>query len=201
LRTIVVAALFVLGVKVLGSMLWEYPRYFPADFEATFLIGREESFTPLYAMAFYVHIIAGPLTMLLATFLMWSGGRRRWLAWHRWAGRSLMALIFAALAPSGLVMAPKAFAGPVAGVGFAVLALLTALMAGQTLYYARQRRFAPHARWAGRCYVLLVSPLILRVVAGLLIVLQADTELAYCLNAWLSWLAPLAIYEVSRRWW
>lgn len=196
LRTIVLAALFALGLKVLISILLEYPRYFPADFDATFLIGREKSFTPTYATAFYIHILTGPLAIVLSTLLMWSGGRARWLTWHRWAARSLMLLIFAALVPSGLWMAPQAFAGPFAGVGFATLSLLTALTAGMALRYARQKKFAIHQRWATRCYVLLVSPLLLRIVGGLLQVLQIESEWAYVMNAWLSWLVPLAAVEI-----
>jgi len=199
LKTIVLAALFLLGAKVLASILLEYPRYFPADFEATFLIGRERSFTPTYATAFYVHILTGPVAIVLSTFLMWSGGRARWLTWHRWAARGLMVLILAALVPSGLLMAPQAFAGPIAGVGFATLSLFTALTAGMTLRYARQKRFAIHQRWATRCYVLLVSPLLLRVVGGLLQVLAIDSEWAYVMNAWLSWLVPLAAVEIYWR--
>jgi hypothetical protein len=196
LKPIVATALFVLGLKVLVATVLEYRRYFPADFEATFLIGREASFTPTYAAAFYVHIITGPITILLGTFLMLTGGRKRWLAWHRWAARVLMFLIFAALVPSGLLMAPKAFAGPIASIGFVTLSLLTALTAGLTLGYARLKKFGLHQRWATRCFVLLISPLLLRVVGGLLIVLQADSELAYVLNAWFSWLVPLALLEI-----
>lgn len=195
-----VAALALLGVKVLASILIEYRWYFPANFaEAAFLIGRERTFTPAYAAAFYVHILTGPPTIVLATFLMWSGGRKRWLSWHRWSARVLMALIFVALVPSGVLMARRAFAGPLAGIAFGLLSLLTALTAAMTLYFARQREVGRHQRWATRCFVLLVSPLILRVVSGVFIVTQTESPSAYILNAWLSWLLPLVIYEIGWR--
>lgn len=197
LRFAMTAALVALGLRVLGGIVYEYRHYFPANFtEATFLIGRDESFTPLYAAAFYTHILSGPPTILLAGFLVGSGGLARYRVAHRWAARVLMLLIFVLLVPSGLMLAPRAFAGPVAATAFFVLSLATAFSAGCTLYYARARRFAVHQRWAMRCFLLLVSPLILRVVAGTLLVIGYDELLGYQCNAWLSWLVPLLIYEI-----
>ncbi len=195
LKAIIVTALILLGARVLSGIIFEYRLYFPANFEAAFLIGREESFTPVYAAAFYTHILSGPPAILLAAFLIGSGGRARLRLWHRWAGRALGLLIFAALLPSGLVMATQALAGFIAGAGFAALAIATAVCAAAAIASARARRFAPHQRWAGRTFMLLVSPLLLRVISGVLIVTGADSETAYCLNAWLSWLVPLMIYE------
>lgn len=197
LRFAVIAALTVLGVRVLGGILYEYQHYFPANFTtSSFLIGREESFTRLYAAAFYTHILSGPPTILLAGFLLWSGALPRLRAWHRWAARVLMSMIFLLLVPSGLLMAPNAFAGPVAAAAFITLSLATAVSAGCTLYFARTRRFAAHQRWATRCFLLLASPLLLRVVSGMLTVISYEEPLAYRLNAWLSWLVPLLAYEV-----
>jgi uncharacterized membrane protein len=189
------AALF---VKVLVSILIEYRWYFPADFDSAFLTGREKIFHGLYATAFYVHVVTGPMTVVLAALLMWSRGRTGYRSLHRWAGRSQALLVLGALVPSGLVMTRHAFAGPIAAVGFMALSLITATCMAAAVYYACARQFSLHQRWATRCFLALISPLILRVVSGGLIVTHLDTPLAYCLNAWLSWLIPLALYE---GWW
>lgn len=199
LRQVVTVAVMLLLTKVFVSILLEYRYYFPADFEAPFLIGRRETFTRFYATAFYTHLISGPLSLILGTYLMWSGGRPKQRAAHRWAGRAQAINIFAALVPSGLGMATQAFAGPIAGVGFATLCIATTLCMLATIYYAIKRRFKLHERWATRCYILLVSPLILRLASGALIVTGFESELGYRLNAWLSWLVPWAIYEVWRH--
>ncbi|QDU25085.1 hypothetical protein ETAA8_01460 [Anatilimnocola aggregata] len=189
----------VLGLRVLVGILLEYRWYFPANFvESAFLTGREETFTRAYAIAFYTHIISGPPTIVLGTFLVWSQGAGRFRLWHRWAGRVQMVLIFAALLPSGLMMATQAFTGPMAGWGFAALTLATAFCAALAVYYACTKRILLHQVWASRCYVLLISPLILRVVSGALIVTGTESETTYVLNAWLSWLVPLAMYEIWR---
>jgi hypothetical protein len=197
-RPLLLAAIALLGLRVLLGIVFEYRFYFPPNFtDAAFLIGREETFTRLYAAAFYTHILSGPPAIVLATFLLATGGQARWRTWHRWGGRWLGALIFALLLPSGLIMARHAFAGPIAGVGFAALTLTTALCAGFAIACARQKRFVQHQRWATRCFLLLISPLILRVVSGVLIVTNSESETAYQLNAWLSWIVPLLVYEVG----
>ena len=198
-KTIVAVALGVLGLRVLVGILLEYRRYFPPDFEAAFLEGRRATFTATYAAAFYTHILSGPPALVLAAFLLWSGGDGRWRNWHRWAGRILGVLIFGAVLPGGLLMALQAFGGPAAGVGFAALAVATGICAAAAIHHARRDRFAAHQRWAQRCFLLLASPLILRLVSGVLIVTNTESLTAYCWNAWLSWLLPLAIYEVSIR--
>lgn len=193
-------AVALLGLRVFLGILSEYPKYVPPDFDSAFLTGREKSFTPFYATAFYIHLVSGPLAILLGCFLVWSRGRGSWRTWHRWAGRVQMAQIFALLVPTGLIMARDAFAGPIAGAGFAALSLATGATAAIALYYAINKRIVLHERWATRCFILLVSPLLLRVIAGAAIVTQYESLTTYQLNAWLSWLVPLLSYEVWLRW-
>jgi hypothetical protein len=195
LKKLAILAAAILGLKILASIVLQYRGYFPPDFESPFLIGRESTFTPLYATAFYVHIVSGPLAILLVAFLLFTSGAAKLRPWHRWAGRAQAVLIFVLLVPSALVMAPRAFAGPLAGFGFAALAIATAWCAGVAVWHVRSRRIAQHRKWAVRCFVLLISPLIFRLVAGGLIVTGWESPLAYCANAWLSWLAPLLICE------
>jgi hypothetical protein len=66
------------------------------------------------------------------------------------------------------------------------------------LYFARTKDFRLHRRWATRCFLLLASPLLLRLIAGAAIVTHMESDWFYRLNAWLSWLIPLTIYET---WW
>jgi hypothetical protein len=52
LRYALVAALLLLGLRVLAGIVYEYRHYFPPNFdEATFHIGCEATFTPSYAAA------------------------------------------------------------------------------------------------------------------------------------------------------
>lgn len=198
-KKILLAAIAVLVSRVLLGILLEYRWYLPANFdESAFLSGRRYTFTGLYSAFFYVHILGGPIAIALACFLLLSGGRLRFRTWHRPAGRTLVLIVLLLLTPSGLVMAWHAYAGPLAAVGFGLLSLLTAATALMSAYHAKAKRFALHRRWAERCFVLLISPLILRLIAGAVIVMDIESLWTYRLNAWLSWLVPLTIYEMSK---
>lgn len=199
LQTIAMGAVAVLFAKVLVSILLEYRWYFPADFDASdFLSGRRHTFIGLYRAAFYAHIVSGPIAVILGAFLMLSGGRSRYRHVHRFAGRLLMLIVLAVVLPTGLVMAREAYAGPVAAWGFGALSVATAACAAMAWRLVRARKFQTHRRWATRCFILLASPLLLRLIGGAILVLQMESEWTYRLNAWLSWLLPLAAYET---WW
>lgn len=192
-----VAAIVLL--KVLVEILYEYRWYFPADFDASaFLIGRRDTFFGVYRAAFYAHILGGPTVVILGLFLMFSGGRSRFARLHRRIGRILMLIVLAIVVPSGLAMAFQATAGPIAGFGFASLSIATAASAAAALHFARKARFRSHQKWATRCFILLCSPLLLRLISGAAIVMQLESDWFYRLNAWLSWLVPLAVCEA---WW
>lgn len=193
-------ASWVLLAKVFVSILLEYRWYFPPNFEASaFLLGRQEIFNGLNATAFYAHIVSGPAALLLLAWLMLSGGRTFFGLSHAWLGRLQGMVVVLIVVPSGLVMACHTLAGPLAGWGFATLAVLTAASTIAAGLSARARQFQAHRKWAVRCCILLCSPLLLRIATGWAIVLGLESQLFYISNAWLSWLVPLAIYELTQR--
>ncbi|MCA9160330.1 MAG: hypothetical protein KDA72_18485 [Planctomycetales bacterium] len=80
---ILLAALSILFTRVLVGILLEYRWYFPADFdESAFLSGRRYTFTGFYPAFFYVHIVSGPVSIVLASFLVLTGGLARFRRWH-----------------------------------------------------------------------------------------------------------------------
>src|SRR5262245_47588482 len=94
LRAIAAFAVAVLFVNVLLSILVEYRWYFPADFEqSSFLSGRRHTFLGVYRAAFYAHIFSGPLTVILGTFLIFTGGRSQYRHLHRPAGKLQMLIV------------------------------------------------------------------------------------------------------------
>ena len=185
--------------KVLVSMVAEYVNYFPPNFDAAFLIGREDSFFGVYAPAFYIHIVISPVVFLIAAYLMLSSKWKAHGAWHRRLGKLQLVLVCVLVVPSGMVMGCWAFSGPIAGVGFALQSILTGVTIIVAARYAMQRRFVEHQRYATYCFLLLVAPLLFRIASGVLIVSGYESLAAYQLNAWLSWMIPLAIYEARRQ--
>lgn len=188
---------------VLAGILRNYPRYLPPDFTSDFLLGREAYFHGGYRWAFYAHLAAGPITLLLGLALISDSLRRRLPAWHRGLGRLQIAIVLLLLAPSGLWMSTAAATGAVAGIGFATSALMTVLCALLGWRAAVQRRFAAHGMWMTRLLALLCSAVALRLLAGLADLAGLDADGLYPTLAWASWLLPLAACEawlvISRR--
>ena len=184
-------------VRCLIGILLEYRWYFPLDFaQSSFFLGRQAIFSGWYPVAFYVHIIASPIALLLTTWLIFSGQRSGNMRWHRYAGRTLGVLVLLGVLPSGMVMATKAIGGPVSAWGLFALATATGLTVVMAAVRARQHSYVPHRRWATRCFLLLLSPLLLRMVIGLNTVVGFDYLTVYQWSAWLSWLVPLLVYEI-----
>lgn len=183
--------------KIVIGVFIGFADYFPPNFQSDFLRGRGTYFFGAYGVAFYVHIVSGPLTLLAGLLLISDAFRRRFPVWHRRIGRIQVLCILLLLNPSGLWMALYAETGTLAGAGFATLALTTTCFAALGWRAAVTSRFDHHRRWMLRTYVLLCSAVVLRVIGGLSEVLLLEET--YPLAAWISWLLPLLLLELCLR--
>lgn len=190
------AALLVL--KVTAEVVLGYRNYLPPDFHSDFLHGRERYFSGGYQWAFYTHIASGPVTLVAGLLLVSERFRLGFPQWHRMLGRIQVALVLLLVAPSGLWMAFYAAAGTTATVSFVLLAILTGACAALGWRAAVQRRFLVHRCWMWRCFVLLCSAVVLRVVGGLATVSGMHADWFDPLASWACWVAPLAVFELSR---
>jgi hypothetical protein len=198
LRRLLTLLAALLICKVTASVVIEYRRYFPPDFESDFLRGREAYFWGAYQWAFFAHLISGPASLLLGMILLSDRFRRSVPTWHRRLGRVQVACVLLLVTPSGLWMAPYAATGAAAAVGLSSLAIATAGCVILGWRAAAARRFADHRRWMSRTFILLCSAVVLRVIGGLATVAQFDAPWLYPLSIWASWLVPLAILEFVR---
>jgi len=94
-------------------------------------------------------------------------------------------------------MAYYAQGGPVTALGFAALAIATAMCVLLGWQFAVRKRFASHRRWMWRCFLLLCSAVVLRLIGGLATVTNVGADWSYPLAAWASWLVPLAAFELA----
>ena len=147
LQRILVFLAGVLILKVTLSVMLEYRHYFPPDFKSDFLRGRQSYFSGTYQWAFYAHIAAGPVSLILGLILVSEQFRRQFPTWHRSLGKTQAILVLFLLAPSGLWMAYYAETGVVAAIGFSVLAIVTGLCVLMGWQSAVKKRFAEHRRW------------------------------------------------------
>lgn len=191
----VVALLLIL--RVLAGIVYHYQWYFPADFaNSDFLLGRQAFFHGSYRFAFYAHIVSGPFVLLIAIFLFALGRHNRFISAHRLLGKIQFVLIVLVLGPSGLIMATRTYTGPIAGTGFALLSIMTTISAFLAVHHVRQGNIIQHRRWATRLFLMLLSPIVLRVSSGVFITSDLESTLTYQLSAWGSWIVPLLAFEI-----
>lgn len=191
----------VLILRVLATILANYPDYFPPNFDSLFLQGREATFTGAYPAAFYVHIFSGPVVLFNGLILLSETVRRRHGGLHRWLGRVQVGVLLLLVLPSSVVMSRHAFGGWPAGLSFLLLSAATATCAIIGVVYACRRRYDSHRRWMLRCYVLICSAVALRLISGTAGLIGVPSpEGAYIVAAWSSWLLPLAACELVQRW-
>lgn len=183
-------------VKVTLVVVLNYSNYHPPRFDSDFLRGREHYFSGPYRWAFYAHLLSSPISLLLGMILVSELFRLRFPRWHRLLGRIQVALVLFLVAPSGLWMARYAAAGPVAAVGLAALAVATGTCVALGWRSAMKRRFAEHQRWMWRVFLLLCSAVVLRMIGGLATVIGTTAAWVDPLATWMSWLVPLAVFEL-----
>jgi hypothetical protein len=198
LHRILKVLLCLLVCKVVAGVVLSYRDYAPPNFESEFLQGRSQYFSGSYAWAFYAHVTSGPSSLVLGMILVSERFRRRFTKWHRYLGRIQVGCVLLFVAPSGLWMARFADSGAVAGCGFAALAVATGFCAALGWRSAVRRQFDAHRLWMWRCFLLLCSAVVLRLMGGLTRITGTEATWSYPLAAWISWLLPLLAFEVIR---
>lgn len=197
LQHVLAAVTGLLVLKVTVEVLLGYANYFPPNFGSDFLRGRESYFFGAYRWAFYAHLASGPVALIVGLVLISEAFRRRFPKWHRVLGRIHAVNVLCVVAPSGLWMANYTSTGTTAGIGFAVQAILTGTCSALGWRAALRRQFSVHRRWMWRCFLLLCSAVVIRVLGGLGTLLEVQAAWFNPFASWASWLVPLMVYELN----
>jgi len=146
-----------------------------------------------------IHTLSAVIALLVGPLQFVRRLRTRRPAVHRATGMIYL-LACAVAAPSGFVLALGTSAGPIAGAGFAVCALLLPVFSWLGWRAAIGRRFDAHRAWMLRSWALIAGAITLRLMlpfSGLVLGLKFYT--AYPVIAWLAWLTNLALVEIHLR--
>ena len=98
-----------------------------------------------------------------------------------------------------MVLAPTAYTGAVASVGFTVLAMATLFTTWTALRMVLAHRYGEHRRWMIRSFSLIMAGVMLRVWVPLFNglssagIVSLPFETAYATIAWLCWVPNLLI--------
>jgi len=149
-------------------------------------------------LAFYLHVIAAPVAMVIVPFQLWRQLRTRRATLHRWLGR-IYAVMVAIGGGAGLIIAATTNAGTVAAMGFGVLALLWLWTTAQAVVHIRARRIEAHRAWMIRSSALTFAAVTLRLWLPLPLLAGLPFEIVYPVIAWVCWIPNLIIAEYLVR--
>jgi len=145
-------------------------------------------FLPIHAGAAVAALVLGP-------FQFWGRKDGRRAVWHPLSGALYMLACFVGGA-TGLVLALGTTSGPIALMGFGLLAVAWLYANGKGLAAVLGRRYAEHRRWMIRSYALTFAAVMLRLYLPLSGVLGLDFTTAYVAISWLCWVPNLIVAEL-----
>ena len=187
--------LIVLGVaaKFIGSHAIAYFRWDQAYFD-------QFGYWP-HRWRLIAHISGGMLALLCGPFQFWMGLREKAMTVHRWMGRLYLAGVAVGSTGAFLVAVysePHSF-------GVALMGLASAWIVTSGIAYAAIMRgmVALHKEWMARSYIVAFAFVTFRYLDALPIIERhwgGFPERAANI-AWVSWLVPLAIFEVILETW
>jgi uncharacterized membrane protein len=152
----------------------------------------------LFARPWLVTHAGGAATALLIGGFQSLPAIRRRKPLHRWLGR-IYATGCIVGGFAGLGLAFGTTAGPVAGAGFGILAVIWIYVTAQGWLTARAGRFDEHRRWMMRSFALTFAAVTLRIYMPAGAMAGLDVAQVYRLTAWISWIPNLLLAEVYLR--
>jgi hypothetical protein len=180
------------GIRFLLHYAVPYFRFDPAYFE---------DFWP-HRMRLILHICGGIPALLCGPFQFWTGLRHKAMGLHRWTGRVYLVGVCVGVTGAFLISiftTPRSF-------GVALMSLATAwFMTTAFAYLAIMRRKVQlHKEWMVRSYLVTFAFVTFRLVhdnlPGVASRLGGSPDDTYANLTWLSWVLPLAIFELVLQW-
>jgi hypothetical protein len=152
---------------------------------------------PIQAMA---HILVGPVALLLGPLQFLPGLRAAYPQAHRWTGR-VYAVACIVSGTAALATAPFASGGPIAGLGYGLLAALWVTTTLGAWRAAVQRRFALHRLLMRFSYAMTFGAVTLRlqIPIGFALGYQGYSAMSVWLayTAWLPNVIAVAVYSLA----
>ena len=172
-------AAFAYGILPLGSLV--HP-----DMKVNFI---------QHSVGIYTHIFASIVALVLGPFQFSARLRQKHRDLHRWLGRIYLAIGVIVGSLSGLYMSQYAFGGPIAKLGFAMLAVFWLYTGAQAYFAVRRGAINEHRRWMVRNFSLTFAAVTLRIYLPASMAAGVDFALAYPIIAWLCWIPNLLFAE------
>ncbi|MEU8921817.1 DUF2306 domain-containing protein [Kitasatospora sp. NPDC048545] len=142
-----------------------------------------------------IHISGAAVALAVGPWQFAARLRERWPRRHRRVG--VVYLLGCLVGGIGaLLLAPVAYGGPVARLGFACLGVAWLVTGGIGLRMILRRRIEDHRRWMVRSFALTFAAVTLRLMLVAAQAADLDFRTSYTVVAWLCWVPNLLV-----AWW
>jgi len=191
MRTISNGLLLFLTFGVAGYVVFAYSllplgSLVHPDMQANFLA---------HSTGIYTHAFASSVALVLGPFQFSARLRHNSTDFHRWLGRTYLAVGVLVGGLSGLYMSQYAFGGPVAKLGFATLAVFW-LYTGLCAYLAvRRGAMDEHRKWMIRNFSLTFAAVTLRLMLPASMAAGVEFTISYPITAWICWVPNVVFAE------
>ncbi len=183
---------FIIGCMVVFKSI----DYIHPDFSHGFLSDKRDFFDQWYKYFLYLHIVFAPLT-IFSGILQFSLNRKTKL--HKLTGYIyIFSVAFAAF--SGFFMSFKSLGGIAGDLSFLMLSILWIIFTYKAFALIKKGEIENHKMYMTRSFILANSAILLRLFSFITnTCLNVNPVSAYVVDAWLSWLPWLIIFEVGRK--
>lgn len=145
-----------------------------------------------WQIAFYTHILAGGVSLLIGWTQFVEQWRNTRMQWHRNIGKLYMLTVWIS-SISGFYVAFYATGGWASTLGFSILAVIWFVSTTMAYIKIKQKNFQAHKQWMTYSYACTFAAVTLRIWLPLLILSMGDFISAYRIVAWLSWVPNIAL--------
>lgn len=179
----------------LSSML-----YFTASETPRFLLTKGHwAEQPWWLAAFYCHVIAASLSIIIGTPLMFPSWTRRHPAWHRLFGYAYVNAVLWVAAPTGLILALTATGGLLGTLGFGLASVLWWHTTWSGYRAIRRADLPTHVAAMARSFALTLSAPAFRLIQIALSLGPLPDDVVYLTSLWMSVTVSLVLGETCVR--
>ena len=190
---VVTISLLIIASAFAARFIWHYPAQYFLHYNA-----KQFDYYWPHRFRLIAHIGGGTVALTCGTLQLWTGLRMRAMNVHRWIGRVYLVGAAAGILGAFLLAVlstPRSF-------GVALMALATAWIVTTAFAWAAivRGRVEMHREWMIRSYLVAFAFVTFRIftdlLPGMTKYLGSNADDAGTSAAWLSWVLPLAMYEV-----
>lgn len=188
-------------VFLVVSLAFNALTYFNFNFHYGFLKLKQAAIaTGFYLPAYYSHVLAAGLILLLGLFQLRTNISLRWRRLHKFLGKCYVYGILFFAAPGGLVMSFFINRGPWVLISFILQSVCWFAFTALAIRAIKHGKVEEHGQWMWRSYALTFAAVTLRLYVFLFTSsYDMSAPEAYGVIAWLSWTINLFAVEIYLR--